>query len=94
MRWSSTATAPWSRCMALPDMTIPIGYALSYPDVLDLGHLPRLDLAATAALTFEAPDLGALPVPGARVSGFGRRWRHAGGAQRGERGGGGAIPRA
>jgi 1-deoxy-D-xylulose-5-phosphate reductoisomerase len=42
--------------MALPDMTIPIGFALSYPDVLDLDYLPRLDLAATAALTFEDPD--------------------------------------
>jgi 1-deoxy-D-xylulose-5-phosphate reductoisomerase len=42
--------------MALPDMTIPIGFALSYPDVLDLGYLPRLNLAATAALTFEEPD--------------------------------------
>jgi 1-deoxy-D-xylulose-5-phosphate reductoisomerase len=42
--------------MALPDMTIPIGFALSYPDVLDLGYLPRLDLASTAALTFEEPD--------------------------------------
>jgi len=42
--------------MALPDMTIPIGFALAYPDVLDLGYLPRLNLAATAALTFEEPD--------------------------------------
>ena len=42
--------------MALPDMTIPIGFALSYPDVLDLDYLPRLDLSATAALTFEDPD--------------------------------------
>jgi len=42
--------------MALPDMTIPIGFALSYPDVLDLDYLPRLDLAATASLTFEDPD--------------------------------------
>jgi 1-deoxy-D-xylulose-5-phosphate reductoisomerase len=42
--------------MALPDMTIPVAFALAYPDLLDLGHLPRLDLAATSALTFEQPD--------------------------------------
>ncbi len=42
--------------LALPDMTIPIAYALSYPDVLELGHLPRLDLAATGTLTFGRPD--------------------------------------
>jgi len=47
--------------MALPDMTIPIGFALSYPDVLDLEYLPRLDLAATATLTFEDPDLERFP---------------------------------
>jgi len=42
--------------LALPDMTIPIAYALSHPDVLELAHLPRLDLAATGTLTFARPD--------------------------------------
>ncbi len=42
--------------MAIPDMTIPIAHVLAYPDVLDLGHLPRLDLAEAGALTFEHPD--------------------------------------
>jgi len=50
--------------MALPDMTIPIGFALSYPDVLDLEYLPRLDLASTATLTFEDPDLERFPCLG------------------------------
>jgi 1-deoxy-D-xylulose-5-phosphate reductoisomerase len=50
--------------LALPDMTIPIGYALAWPDVLDLGHLPRLDLAATGTLTFRAPDLERFPCLG------------------------------
>jgi 1-deoxy-D-xylulose-5-phosphate reductoisomerase len=50
--------------MALPDMTIPVGFALSYPDVLDLGYLPRLDLATTGALTFEEPDLARFPCLG------------------------------
>jgi len=42
--------------LALPDMTIPIAYALSYPDVLGLAHLPRLDLASVGTLTFGRPD--------------------------------------
>jgi 1-deoxy-D-xylulose-5-phosphate reductoisomerase len=42
--------------MALPDMTIPIGYALAWPDVLELGHLPRLDLASIGTLAFSHPD--------------------------------------
>jgi len=50
--------------LALPDMTIPIGYALAWPDVLELGHLPRLDLAATGTLTFTAPDLERFPCLG------------------------------
>ncbi len=50
--------------LALPDMTIPIGYALAWPDVLELGHLPRLDLADTATLTFARPDLGRFPCLG------------------------------
>ncbi|PIE59752.1 MAG: 1-deoxy-D-xylulose-5-phosphate reductoisomerase [Desulfobulbus propionicus] len=41
--------------MGIPDMQIPIAYALSYPERLDLGN-PSLDLAACEDLTFEAPD--------------------------------------
>ena len=47
--------------MALPDMTIPIAYALAWPDVLDLGYLPRLDLGAIGTLTFTPPDLARFP---------------------------------
>ena len=50
--------------MALPDMTIPIGYALAWPDLLDLGHLPRLDLAQAGTLTFTRPDPGRFPCLG------------------------------
>ena len=39
-----------------PDMRVPISYALHYPERADL-DVPRLDLAAVGALTFEAPDL-------------------------------------
>jgi 1-deoxy-D-xylulose-5-phosphate reductoisomerase len=47
--------------LALPDMTIPIGYALAWPDVLELGHLPRLDLGSIGTLTFTPPDLERFP---------------------------------
>jgi 1-deoxy-D-xylulose-5-phosphate reductoisomerase len=50
--------------LALPDMAIPIAYALAWPDVLDLGHLPRLDLARTGTLSFTAPDLDRFPCLG------------------------------
>jgi 1-deoxy-D-xylulose-5-phosphate reductoisomerase len=42
--------------LGLPDMKIPIIYALSYPERLT-NDLPRLDLAQINNLTFEPPDL-------------------------------------
>jgi 1-deoxy-D-xylulose-5-phosphate reductoisomerase len=50
--------------LALPDMTIPIAYALAWPDVLELDHLPRLDLAAAGTLAFAKPDLERFPCLG------------------------------
>jgi len=41
--------------LGIPDMQIPIAYALSFPERLDL-KLPRLDLAAAPNLEFLAPD--------------------------------------
>ncbi len=41
--------------LALPDMRIPIAYALSYPRRLSLA-VERLDLAALGQLNFEPPD--------------------------------------
>ena len=41
-------------------MRVPIAYALHHPERVDV-PVPRLDLAAVAALTFEAPDLDAFP---------------------------------
>lgn len=41
--------------LGLPDMRLPIQYAMVYPERLDSG-LPRMDLSAYANLTFEAPD--------------------------------------
>jgi len=42
--------------LALPDMRIPIAYALSYPERLDLG-LSSPDLFKLGTLTFREPDL-------------------------------------
>jgi len=50
--------------LALPDMTIPIAYALTHPDLLDLDYLPRLDLASVGSLTFTAPDFERFPCLG------------------------------
>jgi 1-deoxy-D-xylulose-5-phosphate reductoisomerase len=47
--------------MAVPDMAIPVAYALAFPERLDLAHLPRLSLAQCARLTFEEPDLSRFP---------------------------------
>lgn len=41
--------------LGVPDMEIPIGYCLGYPERLNIG-LERLDLAKVGTLTFEAPD--------------------------------------
>lgn len=47
--------------LGIPDMVIPISYILAYPDRLPLAHLPSLDLAAAAQLTFFQPDFGKFP---------------------------------
>ena len=46
--------------LGMPDMGIPILYALSYPDRLSC-PAPALDLVRVGALTFEAPDVRAFP---------------------------------
>jgi len=46
-----------------PDMRTPIAHALAYPERIESGAAP-LALAATAALTFEAPDLRRFPCIG------------------------------
>lgn len=47
--------------MAIPDMTIPVAHVLAFPDLLDLGYLPRLDLSAAVSLTFFEPDRKRFP---------------------------------
>ncbi|OAQ21147.1 1-deoxy-D-xylulose-5-phosphate reductoisomerase [Thermosulfurimonas dismutans] len=46
--------------MSLPDMRLPIAYALSYPERLPLPY-PRLNLSEVGRLTFEAPDFEKFP---------------------------------
>ncbi len=41
--------------LGLPDMRLPIQYALVYPERIDT-DLPRMELSAFSNLTFEAPD--------------------------------------
>jgi 1-deoxy-D-xylulose-5-phosphate reductoisomerase len=42
--------------LGYPDMRVPISYALHFPERADV-DVPRLDLAAVGALSFEQPDL-------------------------------------
>lgn len=46
--------------MGVPDMRIPIQYALTYPG-RSAGATPRLDVAAVGSLTFERPDMERFP---------------------------------
>ncbi len=46
--------------MGIPDMRLPIQYAILYPERIDTG-LPRLDIAAQGLLTFEKPDPARYP---------------------------------
>ncbi|MDB5108231.1 MAG: 1-deoxy-D-xylulose 5-phosphate reductoisomerase, partial [Candidatus Binatus sp.] len=47
--------------MAIPDMAIPVAYALAYPERLPMTHLKPLSLAENPRLTFEQPDLERFP---------------------------------
>ncbi len=49
--------------LGMPDMRVPIAYALSYPERLPL-DLPRLDLTETEGLTFFEPDADRFPCLG------------------------------
>ena len=46
--------------LVIPDMRVPIAYALTYPDRFE-SELPSLDLASMGNLTFEAPDFERFP---------------------------------
>jgi 1-deoxy-D-xylulose-5-phosphate reductoisomerase len=55
--------------LGYPDMSVPISYALTYPERA-ASDVPQLDLAAGLTLEFEAPDLETFPLlPLARRAG-------------------------
>ncbi|MBA2384890.1 MAG: 1-deoxy-D-xylulose-5-phosphate reductoisomerase [Actinobacteria bacterium] len=47
--------------LGYPDMSVPISYALTYPERVTTS-VPQLDLAAGLTLEFEAPDLATFPL--------------------------------
>lgn len=47
--------------MAMPDMRLPIQYALTYPERLTNAALPALDLVSIGSLSFEPPDIDRFP---------------------------------
>lgn len=50
--------------LALPDMRLPIQYALSYPERLESEILPRVDFPRLGELSFKTPDLDKFPCLG------------------------------
>jgi 1-deoxy-D-xylulose-5-phosphate reductoisomerase len=47
--------------LGVPDMRLPIHYALFYPQRVASSRVPRLDLASIARMTFEEPDTDRFP---------------------------------
>ena len=52
--------------LGIPDMRVPIAYALTYPDRFEC-DLPSLDLTTMGNLTFEAPDFERFPCLGLAI---------------------------
>ena len=51
----------WLAQLAVPDMRVPIAYALALPERLPLPELEPLDLVSIGSLRFEAPDPARFP---------------------------------
>ena len=73
--------------LSMPDMRLPIGYALAYPERIST-PFGRMDWAATGRLDFEAPDLETfgclrLAYEAGRLGGTAPAWLNAG--ERGRR---------
>jgi 1-deoxy-D-xylulose-5-phosphate reductoisomerase len=54
----------WLAQLGVPDMRVPISWALGLPERLPLADVAPLDLIARGALHFEAPDLARFPALG------------------------------
>ena len=77
--------------LSLPDMRLPIGYALAYPDRIAT-PFGRIDWAELRRLDFEPPDLATFRCLGLAYA-AGRAGRHgAGVAERRQRGRGRGLP--
>ncbi len=79
--------------MAIPDMAIPVAYALAFPDRLPLDHLRPLSLVDCATLTFEQPDVERFPCLRLAYEALGRGRHDAGLSQCRERGAGRGVSR-
>ena len=78
--------------LSLPDMRLPIGYALAYPDRIGT-PFGRIDWADAGPARLRAPRPRGLPLPGPGLRGRPGRRHGAGLAQRRQRGGGRRLPR-
>ena len=78
--------------LSLPDMRLPIGYALAYPERIGT-PFGRIDWAAAAPARLRAARHRHLPVSRAGLRGRPNRRYRAGVAERGQRGGGRRLPR-
>jgi hypothetical protein len=91
-RWSPTPTASTIAQLSLPDMRLPIGYALAWPDRIATAF-GAIDWSTLVRLDFEPPDHDAFPCLGLAYTGRTGRGLGAGLAQRRQRGGGRGLPR-
>ena len=79
--------------LSLPDMRLPIGYALAWPDRIGHARSARIDWADARPPRLRAARPRRLPVPRPRLRGRAHRRDRPGLAQRRQRGGGGRLPR-
>ena len=79
--------------LSLPDMRLPIGYALAYPEPASARRSAASTGPTLRRLDFEPPDLDTFRCLGAGLRGRPGRRHGAGVAQRRQRGGRGGVPR-
>ena len=65
-RWSTYSDGPTIAQLSQPDMRLPIGYALAFPDRLST-PFGAIDWANLGRLDFEAPDHAAFPASVSRT---------------------------
>ena len=78
--------------LSLPDMRLPIGYALAYPDRITT-PFGRIDWAELAPARLRTARPRGVPLPAARLRGRPARRDRAGVAERRQRGRRGSLPR-